>query len=329
MEDDGKFDEFITEERSGILALKLSSCEIDKRLPKFFFDKLPSLLCLIITTPGLKSLEKGDFTAAADLQFLYLPGNRIQKILNSTFEGAPNLNDINLSDNEIQIISDDALNGLDHLESLNLSRNNISFINQATFSTLNNLINLDLSGNIIEFLDARLFMYNKKLNVLNMADNQILSITSKFLFLLPQLKVFNVMNNPCTNDEANFQNDENSLNKCFENFLKLADNESTDFEDLLDKANIVQEDIEETIINDLNMELRKQDVLIEELKRSGDLFKIAIVFVAFVIFFFVVLKTVISVVNSMYLHDKNQNDTDLNVENITVGQKQVVYTIEV
>jgi hypothetical protein len=340
--DDTKFDEMITEEQSGILALKFTSCQME-RIPNATFDKLPSLLCLMVTTPGLKVLEYGDFLDASNLQFLYLPGNMIKKLLKNTFSGASNLNDINLSDNEIEVISEDAFDGLEHLESLNLSRNQIAFFGQSTFAPLADLINLDISGNMIEFLDARLFINNGKLNGINMADNMIMSITNGFLDILPHIKVLNIMNNPCTNDtmlesvplikivDSKDQNsqDESSLLKCYQNYLELADPESTDLNDLLNQAEVVREDIETDIIADLTEQLRERDVTIKELERQDDLMKIAILLAFCVCFFFSMLKLIMHIVNTTYQRDMERANAAKDVEVVNVDPKQIVYTIEV
>ncbi|KAL7017411.1 hypothetical protein ACKWTF_010366 [Chironomus riparius] len=340
--DDQMFEGMITEEQSGILALKFSSCQID-RIPNSTFDKLPSLLCLMVTSPGLSIIEHGSFLEASNLQFLYLPGNRIKKIQGKTFAGASNLNDINLSDNEIEVISDDAFDGLEHLESLNLSRNQIAFFTQATFSPMTDLVNLDISGNTIEFLDARLFINNQNLNGINMADNQIMSITNGFLDILPHIKVLNIMNNPCTNDtelesvplikiaDSKDQNieDEDALDKCYQNFLDMADPESTDLNDLLSKAEIVREDIETDIIADLTEQLRERDVTIKELERQDDLLKIVILLFISVLLFFGVLKIIVHVVNSTYQRDVHSRLIEKDVEVVKVDPKQIIYTIEV
>lgn len=340
--DDNKFEGMITEEQSGILALKFSSCQID-RVPNATFDKLPSLLCLMVTSPGLSIIEYGSFLGASNLQFLYLPGNRIKRLLGKTFSGASNLNDINLSDNEIEVISEDAFDGLEHLESLNLSRNQIAFFGQATFSPMEDLVNLDISGNMIEFLDARLFINNKKLNGINMADNQIMSITNGFLDILPHIKVLNIMNNPCTNDteleevplikiiDSKDQNsqDESALEKCYQNYLELADPESTDLNDLLNQAEVVREDIEADIIADLTEQLRERDVTIKELERQDDLLKIGILLVISIILFFGVLRIIIHVVNSTFQRDMESRLIEKDVEVVKVDPKQIIYTIEV
>lgn len=335
--DDMKFEEMITEEQSGILALKFTSCQMES-IPNATFDKLPSLLCLMVTTPGLKILEYGNFLSASNLQFLYLPGNQIKKLLKKTFAGASNLNDINLSENEIEVISEDAFDGLEHLESLNLSRNQIAFFAQSTFAPLTDLTNLDISGNMIEFLDARLFINNPSLNGINMADNQIMSITNGFLDILPHIKVLNIMNNPCTNDtelesvplvkivdsKAQNSEDESSLEKCYQNYLDLADPESTDFNDLLSQAEVVRDDIETEIIADLTDQLRERDVTIKELERQEDLLKIFILTLFLVAFFFMMLRIIMTVVNGT----SNRNAEQKDVEVVKIDPKQVVYTIE-
>jgi Leucine rich repeat len=340
--DDEKFENMISEDQSGILALKFSSCQIDK-IPNSTFDKLPSLLCLMATTPGLADISQGSFLGASNLQFLYLPGNRIKKLMEKTFEGANNLNDINLSDNEIEVISEEAFDGLEHLESLNLSRNQIAFFNQKTFSPLADLMNLDISGNMIEFLDARLFMNNDNLNGINMADNQIMSITNGFLDLLPQIKVLNIMNNPCTNDtilesvplikliDSKTQNsqDEISLSKCYQNYIDMADPESTDLNDLLSQAEVVRDDIEVNIIADLTEQLRERDVVIKELQRQDDVMKIAIILVFLIFAFFGILKVIMHIVNTTYQRELEQRISTKEIEAIKIDPKQVVYTIEI
>lgn len=338
--DDERFDEMIVAEQSEILAMKFSSCQLEA-IPKNVFIKFPSLLCLMATTPGLSSLAADSFLSASNLQFLYLPGNQIRKLFSKSFSGASNLNEINLTDNEIEVVSEDAFEGLEHLESLSLSRNQIAFFGQATFAPMTDLMNLDISGNTIEFLDARLFVNNEKLNGINIADNQIFSITNGFLELLPQIKVLNMMNNPCTNDtmleniplikiidskDLN-SDDESSLDRCYQNFLDMADPESTDLNDLLSQADLVREDIEASIISELNEELREKDVIIKELERRDDIMKIIFLLAFTIAFFFVVVKIITSIVNKTY---QSQIQKKMNhVEVVKVDPKQIVYTIEV
>lgn len=335
--DDEKFDEIISEDQSGILALKFTSCEMDK-IPKSTFNKLPSLLCLMITNPGLLNIEEGNFIGGSSLQFLYLPGNRIKNLHKDTFKGASMLSEINLSENEIVTVNEETFNELEHLESLNLSQNKIAFFAQSTFSSLINLLNLDISGNIIEFLDVRLFINNRNLNGINIANNQILSITNGFMDIIPQIKVLNIMQNPCTKDtalenvplikiidskERNFE-DENSLETCYQNFLNLADPESTDFEDLLEKTEIVRDDIEADIIADLNNKLRGQDITIKELEREEDVLKIFVLLIISVILFFTLLKVIIHIVNNTHQIERKEK-----IEAVHVDPKQVVYSIEI
>lgn len=336
--DDDKFDEMIPTEQSGILAMKFTSCQLEK-IPKTLFEKLPSLLCLMTTTPGLSSIEAGVFQGATNLQFLYLPGNQISKLIEQAFSGASNLNEINLADNEIELIHENAFDGLERLESLSLSRNKIIFFGQSTFTPLTDLMNLDISGNAIEFLDARLFINNEKLNGINIADNQIISITNNFLQILPQIKVLNVMNNLCTNNtmleniplikiidskDLNSE-DEDALDRCYQNYIDMTDPESTDLNDLLSQADIVRDDIESNIITELTDELREKDVIIENLKRR---INILLVYTLAFIFVFVTLKIFLKMINDMNQHEIQKKINDI-VEVVKVDPKQVVYTIEV
>lgn len=338
--DDESFDQMIPADQNGVLALKFSSCQLDL-IPKTTFEKFPSLLCLMTTTPGLSVIESGNFLGASNLQFLYLPGNQIKKLVSRAFSGASNLNEINLTENEIEVVSEDAFESLERLESLSLSRNQIAFFKQATFATLTDLMNLDISGNMIEFLDARLFVNNDKLNGINIADNQIVSITNGFLEMLPQLKVLNMMNNPCTNNtmleniplikiidskDLNSE-DESSLERCYQNFMDMADPESTDLNDLLSQADIVREDIESNIISELTDELREKDIIIENLERRDDIMKILILLALTIYFFFFIITVIMRVVNNTY-HNKLQKKVNDNVEIVKVDPKQVIYTIE-
>lgn len=293
------------------------------------------------TAPGLKAIAGDAFLSASNLQFLYLPGNRIQRLSPKSFTGASNLNEINLSDNAIEVVAEDAFEGLEHLESLSLGRNQIAFFGQETFSPLSDLMNLDISGNTIEFLDARLFIKNDKLIGINIEDNQIFSITNGFLKLLPQIKVLNMMNNPCTNntmleniplikiiDSKDMNSDdESSLAGCYANYLEMADPESTDLNDLLAQAEIVREDIETNIISELNEELREKDIVIKELERQDDLLKIGILFMFVAAFFVLALRIIIAIVNNGY-HAEIQKKIKENIEVVTVDPKQVIYTIE-
>lgn len=339
--DDKSFNEMIPEEKSGILALKFSSCRMDK-IPNQVFEKFPTLLCLMTTTPGISAIESDTFLAASNLQFLYLPGNQIKKLNPQSFTGASNLNEINLTDNEIEVVSEDAFEGLEHLESLSLARNQISFFGQETFTSLADLMNLDISGNSIEFIDSRLFASNDKLNGINMADNQIVAITDGFLQLLPQIKVLNVMNNPCTNNtmlehiplikiidskDLNSE-DESSLDRCYRNYVEMADPESTDLNDLLDQAEIVREDIESNIIAEITAELQEKDEMIKTLQYRITIAAVVFTSLWIVFMLYLIMKVIMRVVNSTY-QQKLQKKIAANVEIVKVNPSQVVYTIEV
>lgn len=344
--DDEKLDEMINSastsiERSGILALKFQSCELDS-IPMNVFNLFPTLLCLMATTPGLTSIGEDVFVNASSLQFLYLPGNDIAKLGPNSFSGAVNLNEINLSDNEIEVVSESAFESLEHVESISLSGNQIAFFGLKTFSPLAALINLDISGNMLEFLDFRLFANNEKLNGVNIANNQIIALSRGFLQMLPQIKVLNMMNNPCTintmlenipfikiTDSTNVdKDDEVSLAKCYLNYDEMTDPESTDLNDLLNEAEIVREDIETNIIAELTDKLREKDIEIETLSRHDDYMKILVGFIFIAGCFFTLVNIIYRIVDKTH----NQELATKIKEHkpvIEVNPKQVVYTIEV
>lgn len=342
---DKNFDEMITSEQSGILALKFSSCHLDK-IPDKVFEKLPMLLCFMVTTPGLTSLSATSFDNASNLQFLYLPGNQINQLSDKTFIGASNLNEINLTDNEIEVVSEDAFVGLEHLESLSLSRNQISFFGLSTFAPLTELTNLDISGNMIEFLDALMFIKNEQLKGINIADNQIKTITNGFLQLLPQIKVLNLMNNPCTNNtmleniplikiidnDVEGSDDESSLDQCYENFIEMMDEKADmykDMDDLLSEAEVVIDDIETNIISELTEELRERDIMIKRLERNDRSIYTVFALALVIAFLLIIAKNVIPRTVENAYHKEVQEKIKDNVEVVTVDPKQVVYTIEV
>lgn len=339
--DDPTFERQIDDNMRNILAVKFDTTEL-KSIPSSTFIKFPSTLCLIASSPGIASIHMGDLFGASALQFLYLQQNRVKKLAAKVFAGADNLNEINLADNVIEHVSENAFETLNHLESLNLARNKISFFPQATFTFLPELINIDISGNQIEFLDARWFISNTKMSGINIADNKISSVTNGFLKLLPQVKVLNMMNNPCTNNTAleklpmikiidgqgHTSEADDSMETCYHNFNKIADPESTDFNDLLNKADVAIEDIEMNIISQLNEELREKDEIIKDMQRREDLLKIALLFIFVVTFFWFMLKMVVRVVNST---NNSKISKKIQYEKIDIEKTEplkVIYTID-
>jgi hypothetical protein len=122
--------------------------------------------------------------------------------------------------------------------------------------------------------------------------------------------------------------DESSLVGCYERYLEMTDTRTRDMNDLLADVEIVQEDIEREIIMGLNVELREKDTVIRGLKRREDLLKVCILFLCVAAFFGLILRIIVTVVNSAY-HKEIQKKIKKNVEVVTVDPKQVVYTIDI
>lgn len=265
----------------GILALKFESCEMYS-IPNTIFTLMESVLCVMASAPGFAALDEHSFYNAYSLQFLYLQQNSIERIEAGTFMRAFNLNEINLAENRIYFVSKSAFLELEHLESLSLGNNNIAYLERETFFPLKTLMNLDISGNQIEFLDSYLFAENEKLNGLNAANNRILKITSGFMHRVPSIKVFNMMNNPCTKgtmleniplikivDSRDLNSeDESDLGDCYTNFPD--DFTADDIDDLMRRAEEVEDDIEGLVIKNLNEELREQDEKIKKLQDESN-----------------------------------------------------------
>lgn len=305
-----------SDEEDSIFAVKFQSCELHT-IPNAIFNNLISVLCVMATSPGFAAITEDSFQGAHSLQFLYLQQNRIEKLDAGTFVHAPNLNEINLAENLIKLVSTDAFVGLEHLESLSLENNDIAFFGLETFYPLKSLMNLDISSNKIEFLDAELFSKNTNLNGINLANNQIISITSKFMNLLPSVKVLNMMNNPCTKNtmleniplikildsrDLNSE-DESSLEKCYKNFIVDFNPESMDpmdVDELISQADEIIDDIEGTIINGLNEELREKDADIKKLQNENNQFASLALLTVGIFILVLFSKCAHSTVNSVY-----------------------------
>lgn len=355
--DDEKFVEMISEEKSEILAVKFNSCQMEA-IPSTVFEKFPTLLCLMTTSPGLSVIQEEIFSNASNLQFLYLPGNRITRLESNSFLGASNLNEINLTDNEIEFVSGEAFHGLQHLESLSLCRNKIEGFHVDTFAPLTELVNLDISGNQIKYLMSILFTNNLQLSGINIADNQIHLVSDGFLEQLPQIKVLNMMNNPCTNntmlqniplikiiESTDGDDDEDLLKSCYQNYIKFddlasdlseesefeeKDNPLTDINDLLAEAETVREDIESNIISELTQELRDKDIEIEMLESREDILKLLLVLLFILVSFFAAIKIIARVVNSVYqkqLQKKSVNVVEVETVIVDPKPKQIIFTI--
>lgn len=265
-------------EEDGILAVKFESCELFT-IPNGIFINLLSVLCLISSAPGFAAISEDSFQNANSLQFLYLQQNRIERIEAATFVQTPNLNELNLGENRIYEVSSSAFAGLERLECLALYKNDIEFFHAGTFYPLTSLMTLDISSNKIQVLTARSFSRNKFLSNINAANNLIFSIPDDFMNQVPSVNVLNVMNNNCTKStmleeiplirilDSNHLNseDEKALRGCYTGYEEhLYDSNS--IEDLLERADEVQDDIEGLLIGNLNEELREKDETIRKLQ---------------------------------------------------------------
>ena len=340
------FNDIIDETSYSVVALKFDSCFMDM-LPLNVFIKLPSLLYLTITSPGVSDLGTNAFEKAMHLELLNASGNRLTKLDKFTFKGASNLSELNLSDNQIQSVHEDAFLKLGHLKTLNLSKNKILAFGRETFAPLDMLYSLDVSQNMLEFLDVKFIYKNYQLHDINASENNIERVTNGFLQILPQIKDLNIMRNPCINDtlleffpyvKNNGKNhgvDETSMKKCYENYLKAIDPESMDLEldwnNILDHVALVRDDIEINIIAEQNEDLRERDSNIEELKRRDDVMTILLLLGFVGICFYMLVSVIIKTVNEEYKKqlDKKKGTKDTVMELIPKKEDHIVYTINI
>lgn len=347
------FDEIIDETSYSVVALNFVSCFMDV-LPTNVFDKLPSLLYLTISSPGVRHFGSKAFEKAMHLELLNASGNRLTRLDNLLFKGATNLSELNLSVNKIQAIDMNAFAELEHLKILNLSQNKIKFFRMETFAPMVNLYSLDISYNMIEFLDAKLFYNNQQLNDINASENKVDKVTSGFLQILPQIKDLNMMKNPCCNNtlmeyfpfvknsERSRVIDGKSLKKCYENFMNSVDLESMDleldFENILKDVEIVRDDIEINIIAEQNEDLRERDSSLKDLNRRDDLMTILLVVGFLGICFYMVISIIIKTVNEEFvkqLEKKKGTNLEANItmdtelELIPKKKDNIVYTINI
>lgn len=349
------FNEIIDETSYSVVALKFDSCYMDV-IPLNVFTKLPSLLYLTITAPGVNYLEQGDFETATHLELLNASGNRLTRLEKFTFKGASNLSELNLSENKIETVHIHAFLELGNLKTLNLSKNKILFFGKETFAPLEQLYSMDVSQNQLEYLDVKFIYNNYQLHDINASDNKIERVTNGFLKILPHVKVLNMMRNPCINDTLldffpyvkddgkTLMVDERSLKKCYENYLKAIDPESMDLEvdmtNILDHVALVRDDIEVNIIAEQNEDLRDRDSNIESLKRRDDVFTILLLLGFVGVCFYMLVTIIMSTVNEEYKKqvDKKKGTKDTIMELIPKGTEEVelpkkedhvIYTINI
>ncbi|CAO1438786.1 unnamed protein product [Diamesa serratosioi] len=342
---DSHFNEIIDETSYSVVALKFVSCYMDL-LPLNVFVKLPSLLYLTISSPGVRHFGQNAFEKAVHLELLNAAGNRLSKLEHFAFKGASNLSELNLSGNKIQTIEKNAFAELEHLKVLNLSKNKMSYFGPETFAPLIMLDSLDISHNMIDFLDAKLFYNNLQLNDINASENNVEKVTNGFIQLLPQIQDLNMMKNPCINNTLmeffpyvktsgrGRVIDEKSLKKCYENYMKTVDPESMDLDmdldSLMNHVEIVRDDIEINIIAEQNEDLRERDSSIKDLNRRDDLITILLLLGFVGICFYMVVSIIIKTVNDEYMKqlDKKKGAKDTAMELIP-KKNNIIYTINI
>lgn len=140
---------------------------------------LPTVLLL-----NLKSLEK-----------IFLFGNQLQEIHESTFQHLYNLTTIDLSYNAIERISIGTFVNLINLYSLNLCGNKLTLFIGEHFNTGTGLEILDLSNNHINQLSPTAFVIHPRLTRLNLSNNKFVQFPSDFIKSLQFLKWLNLSGN--------------------------------------------------------------------------------------------------------------------------------------
>uniref|UniRef100_A0A8C5R505 Leucine rich repeats and transmembrane domains 1 n=2 Tax=Leptobrachium leishanense TaxID=445787 RepID=A0A8C5R505_9ANUR len=129
-------------------------------------------------------------------QILYLQGNQIRIINQTSFANLPGLKILDLSNNSVSIVSPYAFHSLRSLQILNFTKNVIHYLENQVFASLADLKELDLSSNRLFALPESLGNNTRNLTFLGIKQNQLQRIDRSVLELFLNLKVLLGQGNP-------------------------------------------------------------------------------------------------------------------------------------
>ncbi|PFX29596.1 G-protein coupled receptor GRL101 [Stylophora pistillata] len=138
------------------------------------FNDLTSLEFLDLSSNQLSYLDEKSFRGTRNFtKLMYLRGNQINRIAESTFEKFFSLEELHLSSNELGNLPPNLFQDLSELRVLDISYNKISVLSKSIFDGLQSLEKLILSHNEIEEIPAYIFSKLKSLKTLYLENNRI------------------------------------------------------------------------------------------------------------------------------------------------------------
>ncbi len=176
----------------------------DLDFPSKPFEKFSNLKALYIAANNMEVLNFGMLDGLKTINVLYMPGNKITKIIANKVSSSSlaclkhlnlsanrlkkiesnvlcnlvNLINLDISDNFIEDFSG-ALRGLSKLVTLDLSSNNIKTISGEEFSDLGNLEDLNLSGNKLRAISDTMFAHLCNARKINVSRNKLKKVDDR------------------------------------------------------------------------------------------------------------------------------------------------------
>ncbi|XP_066245879.1 protein toll [Euwallacea similis] len=139
-------------------------------LEKDFLANTPNLLVLSIPRNSTGEMDRY-FDYVPKLRLLDMTSNYITSIPNRVFQELSNLTKLMLFGNNISSISRSKLSGLTNLMLLELSWNQLEEVPEDTFADLGSLVNISLRGNHIRRLYSNTFINNSLLQNIRLGNN--------------------------------------------------------------------------------------------------------------------------------------------------------------
>jgi Leucine-rich repeat (LRR) protein len=117
------------------------------------------------------------FTGLREVYKLDLSNNKIEEIEPGTFNKL-NISNVYLNGNRLTTLRNTTFAGLNRVESISLYQNNMSTIEPGTFAGFQNLRYIQLDFNQLTQLDSSIFAGSNKLELINLAGNPNLLTTN-------------------------------------------------------------------------------------------------------------------------------------------------------
>ena len=175
-------DELFSPLRSSLLtSLAMTSCHIES-VGRDTFSPLSKLQKLDLSFNDIASLPAGNFRNLINIKTLIIFKNKITDLIANIWELPPSIQYISLPGNRIQQLRPYSIQGLSNLTYLSLDENNVEKIPKDSLIS-SSLQVLNLAKNDIESVDIRAFAKAPALRDINLASNRIvLDLQQKGIF---------------------------------------------------------------------------------------------------------------------------------------------------